>query len=166
MKKENLVKNVLVKSLVGFTFGVTLLMVAYLCVYFIAGESVFQNEICQLQIAKTMIIQVLSIGFSYYIIFVSFHSFILLQNKEPEKKYVAKHPYTFILFLIVFTLFIMLIICYVLSNNRIFSENIGILNAIICVLTYAFFGFTLLIKCSIESYLVKKINKKLQEKIS
>ena len=34
MKKENVVKKVLVKFLVGFTVGVTLLMIAYASVYF------------------------------------------------------------------------------------------------------------------------------------
>ena len=57
MKKENVVKKVLVKSLAGFTVGVTLLMVAYASVYFISDTTVFQNEIAQLQNIKTLITQ-------------------------------------------------------------------------------------------------------------
>lgn len=166
MKKENLVKRVLVKSLGGFTLGVTLLMVAYICVYFIAGESVFQNEICQLQNVKTMIMQIVSIGISYYIIFVTFQIFILLQNKEPEKKYVAKHPYKFVFLIMLLTLLFVLLSDYVLSNTGIFSINIGTLNVVICVLTYVLFGLILVIRGSIESSLVKKINQELKERNS
>ena len=89
MKKENVVKNVLVKSLVGFAVGVTLLMVAYASIYFVVGESTFQNEICQLQNIKTLITQVIVTGIAYYLLFISFHIFSILQNKELKDKYMS-----------------------------------------------------------------------------
>ena len=95
MKKENVLKKVLVKSLVGFTAGVTLLMIAYASVYFIAGESVFKNEISQLQNIKTLITQFVVIGIAYYLIFISFRIFSILQNKDLKemKSKVSKANY-------------------------------------------------------------------------
>ena len=45
-------KKILLKSLSGFTLGVTLLIMAYVSVYFISGENTFIAEIQKLQNIK------------------------------------------------------------------------------------------------------------------
>ena len=166
MKKENVLKKVLVKSLVGFTAGVTLLMIAYASVYFIAGESVFKNEISQLQNIKTLITQFVVIGIAYYLLFISFHIFSILQSKELKIKYMKNHPYKFVLTISLSVLVLTWIIVNMVSHTKIYSENIGDLNIIILVITYALEGLVFCIKSTRESHLIKKINKKLQERDS
>lgn len=166
MKKENVLKKVLVKSLVGFTAGVTLLMIAYASVYFIAGESVFKNEISQLQNIKTLITQFVVIGIAYYLLFISFHIFSILQSKELKNKYMKNHPYKFVLTISLSVLVLTWIIVNMVSHTKIYSENIGDLNIIILVITYALEGLVFCIKSTRESHLIKKINKKLQERDS
>ena len=166
MKKENVVKNVLEKSLMGFTVGVTLLMIAYASVYFIAGESVFKNEISQLQNIKTLITQFVVIGIAYYLLFISFRIFSILQNKDLKDKYMAEHPYRTVLFISLAILILLWIVEYMVSRTKIYGENIRILNLIILVITYALVGLVFCIKCTKESHLIKKINKKIQERDS
>ena len=166
MKKENVVKNVLVKSLVGFAVGVTLLMVAYASIYFVVGESTFQNEICQLQNIKTLITQVIVTGIAYYLLFISFHIFSILQNKELKDKYMSEHPYRFVLTLSLALLIILWLVEYMISRKQIYSENIKTFNLIILVTIYVLVTLVFCIKCSKESYLIKKINKKLKERDS
>ena len=55
-------KKILLKSLSGFTLGVTLLIMAYVSVYFISGENTFIAEIQQLQNIKILITQVIVSG--------------------------------------------------------------------------------------------------------
>lgn len=166
MKKENVLKKVLVKSLVGFTAGVTLLMIAYASVYFIAGESVFKNEISQLQNIKTLITQFVVIGIAYYLLFISFRIFSILQNKDLKDQYMAEHPYRTVLFISLSILILLWIVEYMISRTKIYGENIRILNLIILVITYALVGLVFCIKCTKESHLIKKINKKIQERDS
>ena len=61
-------KKILLKSLSGFTLGVTLLIMAYVSVYFISGENTFIAEIQQLQNIKTLITQVIVSGIAYYLL--------------------------------------------------------------------------------------------------
>lgn len=166
MKKENVLKKVLVKSLVGFTAGVTLLMIAYASVYFIAGESVFKNEISQLQNIKTLITQFVVIGIAYYLLFISFRIFSILQNKDLKDQYMAEHPYRTVLFISLYILILLWIVEYMISRTKIYGENIRILNLIILVLNFALEGLVFCIKSTRESHLIKKINKKLQERDS
>ena len=73
-------KKILLKSLFGFTLGITLLVMAYVSIYFISGEDVFIAEMQQLQNIKTFITQVLFSGMAYFIIiaflYASFISFV------------------------------------------------------------------------------------------
>lgn len=164
MKKENVVKNVLVKSLVGFTVGVTLLMISYASIYFIAGESVFQNEIKQLQNIETLINQIIITGIAYYLLFIILHIISILENKELNGKYMLKHPYKYVLTISLVMLVLTWIIVYMVSQPKIYSENIGAVNLIILVIASALVGLGICIKITIENHLIKEINKKLKEK--
>lgn len=160
MEKENVVKKVLVKSLVGFTVGVTLLMIAYASVYFLSNEDVFQNEISQLQNIKTLITQIIVNGIAYYLVFINFHIFSSLQNKELKEQYMKIHPYKFVLTGSIVILILMLIAIFMISNTHIYSVNIKDLNIILLVSVYAIIGLCIILKCTIENYLLKKLIKK------
>lgn len=164
MKKENVVKKVLVKSLVGFTVGVTLLMIAYASVYFISGDNLFQNEIAQLQNIKTLITQIIVNGVAYYLLFISFHIFSIMQNKELKEQYMNIHPYRFVLTESIGTLLFIFISIFMISNTHIYSENIKDLNIILLVSIYAIIGLCIILKCTVENYLLEKINQKLRER--
>lgn len=166
MKKENVVKEVLVKSLVGFTVGVTLLMIAYVSVYFISGEDLFQNEIAQLQNIKTLITQIIVNGVAFYLLFISFHIFSIMQNKELKEQYMKIHPYRFVLIESIGTLIFIFTSIFMISNTHIYSENIKDLNIILLVSIYAIIGLCTILKCTVENYLLKKINQKLRERNS
>lgn len=166
MKKENVVKKVLVKSLVGFTVGVTLLMIAYASVYFISGDNLFQNEIAQLQNIKTLITQIIVNGVAYYLLFISFHIFSIMQNKELKEQYMKIHPYRFVLTGSIGTLIFIFISIFMISNTHVYSENIKDLNIILLVSIYAIIGLCIILKCTVENYLLKKINQKLRERNS
>ena len=166
MKKENVVKKVLVNSLAGFTVGVTLLIVAYTSVYFISGENTFQNEIAQLQNIKTLITQIIVSGIAYYLLFINFHIFSIMQNKELKEQYMKIHPYRFVLTESIGTLIFIFFSIFMFSNTHIYSENIKDLNIILLVSTYSIIGLCIILKCTVENYLLKKINQKLRERNS
>ncbi len=163
MKKENVVRKILVSSIVGFPIGVTLLMIAYIGVYYIAGENVFIAEISQLQNIQTLISQIIFLGLSYYIVFVCFHVFSHLNNKELNDKYMTKHPYKSVSIALLSSLGF-IVATTLVSIEKIFTENLATMNIIVLVVLYAICGLFFLIKCTIESNLIKKINAKIQER--
>ena len=152
-------KKILLKSLSGFTLGITLLVIAYASIYFISGENIFIAEIHQLQNIKTLITQVIFSGIAYYLLAI-----LLNYYKEFNEKYAISNPYKFVLATIVtFILFILVMFC-VLGNTNIYSKNIEMLNIIIVVCIYALTVLIFCIRNSIDKNLVNKFNQKLQEK--
>ena len=152
-------KKILLKSLSGFTLGITLLVIAYASVYFISGENTFIIEIQQLQNIKTLITQVIVSGIAYYLLAILLNCY-----KEFNEKYARSKPYKFVFITIVtFILFILVMFC-VLGNTNIYSKNIEMLNIIIVVCIYALTGLIFCIRNSIDKNLVNKFNQKLQEK--
>ena len=165
MKKENLAKKILAKSLPGFTLGVTLLMLAYASVYFVVNESTFISEIIKLQNIKTLITQMTFMGIAYYILFIEFNIFLILQDKEIKNKYIRSHPYMFALIIPIIILAILLLVTTCLiSNPKIYSEIIVDLNLVISVIIISLTILCMCIKSFIESDIIKKINKKLSER--
>lgn len=165
MKKENIVRKILVSSLVGFPIGVTLLMIAYIGLYYIAGENIFQIEVSQMQNIKTLISQVIILGLSYYIVFISFKVFSHLNNKEITDKYMTKHPYKSISISLLSSLGFIVAITLV-SLKKLFTENIATMNIIVLAVFYVICALFFLVKCTMESNLIKKINTKIQERNS
>lgn len=152
-------KKNLLKSLSGFTLGITLLVIAYASIYFISGENIFIAEIQQLQNIKTLITQVIFSGIAYYLLAI-----LLNYYKKFNEKYAISNPYKFVLATIVtFILFILVMFC-VLGNTNIYSKNIEMLNIIIVVCIYALTVLIFCIRNSIDKNLVNKFNQKLQEK--
>ena len=163
MKKENVVKKILMKAIVGFPVGVTSLIIAYASVYFIAGADVFNAELYQLHNINTLIFQTISTGVSGYLLFLAFYAILNLQNKELENKLITEHPYKSI-FIIISFMCIIVIIMVTLGNTKIFSENIITLNIIILVIVYALSSLVFCIKSIRERHLIKEINQKLKER--
>ena len=152
-------KKILLKSLSGFTLGVTLLVIAYASVYFISGENTFIIEIQQLQNIKTLITQVIVSGIAYYLLAILLNCY-----KEFNEKYARSKPYKFVFITIVTFIILVLIMFCVLGNANIYSKNIEMLNIIIVVCIYALTGLIFCIRNSIDKNLVNKFNQKLQEK--
>ena len=152
-------KKILLKSLSGFTLGVTLLVIAYASVYFISVENTFIIEIQQLQNIKTLITQVIVSGIAYYLLAILLNCY-----KEFNEKYARSKPYKFVFITIVTFILLVLIMFCVLGNANIYSKNIEMLNIIIVVCIYALTVLIFCIRNSIDKNLVNKFNQKLQEK--
>lgn len=152
-------KKILLKSLSGFTLGITLLVIAYASIYFISGENIFIAEIQQLQNIKTLITQVIFSGIAYYLLAI-----LLNYYKEFNEKYAISNPYKFVLATIVTFILLILVLFCVLGNASIYSKNIEMLNIIIVVCIYALTVLIFCIRNSIDKNLVNKFNQKLQEK--
>lgn len=164
MKKENVVKKILTKSVVGFPVGVTFLIIAYASVYFIAGADVFNTELYQLHNINTLIYQAISTGVSGYLLFIAFYTISNLQNKELENKLITEHPYKSVFTIIISSICINGIIIATLENKRIFSKNISDLNLIILIIFYTLSSLAFCIKSAKERHLIKEINQKLKER--
>ena len=153
MKKEMNLKKVLSQALIGFPLGVTLLMISYVCIYFIAGESAFYIEISQLQNIKTLIFQMGILGLIYYIVTLQIYTFSILNNKKFTWK-------SMIISILVW--FITTIVIMSSLTENIFSKNIAIMNLMVLVVVYAICIVYTIVKCVIENKLVKEINNKLK----
>lgn len=162
MKKENVVKQILMKALPGFSVGITLLIIAYASVYFILGQDVFDAELYQLHNIDTLIFQAISAGLSGYLLFVSFYTISTLQ--KIEDKLMAEHPYKSVLTIIISSICVAVITVALLANTKIFSKNISSLNTIILIIVYMLSGLVFCIKSVMEKHIIKEINQKLKEK--
>ena len=163
MKEKHAFRKILLSSLIGFPIGVTLLMIGYVCIYFISGESVFYSEISQLQNIHTLIYQLIITGFAYYLLLIAFNIISNLNNnKNATDKYVVEHPYKSILIISLSSLFFILILT--LFDINIFSENMKIMNSIMMVLTFVLETLIFVIRSTIENNVIKKINQKIKER--
>lgn len=163
MKKEKVVVQILTKSIMGFFIGVTLLMIAYMSVYFISGQYAFANEISQLQNIKTLVSQIIITGLVYYILFVSFQINLYLQSREL----ITGSSYKMIFKTMTITILITLLIVsiqWILLNNNIYSRNIVILNIIELFFSYIIGVIYFSIKFFKGSKVIEKINQKLKER--
>lgn len=152
-------KKILLKSLFGFTLGVTLLVMAYVSIYFVSGEDVFIVEIQQLQNIKTLITQVLISGMAYFIIIA-----LLNASSYVSETYHKTNPYKVISITILVFVIMLLVMFFLLGNTNIYSENISSVNVIIIVLVYASYGIIFGIITFFQKNLIHKINQKLKEK--
>lgn len=164
MEKENVVRKILMKALVGFPVGVTLLILAYASIYFISGEDVFNTELYQLHNINILISQIASVGIAGYLISITLNTILILQNKNLERKLMKKHPYKSVFALVLSYLCIITIFYLILVNEKIFTENIITLNIIILLIVYMFFGIVFGIKLFMEQDLIKKINQRIKER--
>ena len=90
----------------------------------------------------------------------------ILQDKDLKEQYMKIHPYRFVLTGSIGTLIFIFISIFMISNTHVYSENIKDLNIILLVSIYAIIGLCIILKCTVENYLLKKINQKLRERNS
>lgn len=163
-KKENGVRKLLTKSLVGIPVGVTLLIIVYISVYLIAGEAVFTDEISQLHNIDILVSQVASVGLAGYVLFIFFYIISDLQDKEFADKFMTKHPQESALIIVLSFMLLFATSFATLMNEEIFSQNIITLNIVTLVLILSLGGLIFCIKKSREQRLIKENNQKIQEK--
>lgn len=160
MKKENVLKKILRSSLVGFPVGVTLLMIAYVLTYYVAGYEIFQNAITKLQNINILMLQIITAGVSYYILFICFNIFLYLNNSEYSNNNTSKHTHK-----LIFIFLLGVIASIALINIKsIFTETIVLMNIVVLVVVCTIAGLLYLIKCSQDNAIIKKINNKIHEK--
>lgn len=162
MNNKNVVKKILMKGLMGFPIGVTLLVTSYASLYFISGNDVFNSELYQLHNIKTLLSQTIYVGISGYILTVAlcFISHLIISGNA----FMKKHPYqyAFTLSLSPFVIFSSLL--FPIKKIQVFSENIYILLVTIMMIFIALLCLIFCIKNTIEKHLIKKINQKIKER--
>lgn len=163
MRKETVFRKIVIYSLVGFPIGVTLLMLNYASVYLIAGENVFKTEISQLQNIATLVLQLIIIGWAYYLFFILISVIANLnETRTKSDKFVIEHPYKTILIMIIIMIATALI--FTLLDFKVFSESMSMMNIITFMIVFVACVLYVCIKSAIESDLIKKINQKLKER--
>ncbi|MBR0350816.1 MAG: hypothetical protein IJH76_03220 [Clostridia bacterium] len=163
MKKDSLLKNTIINSLLGYPIGITLLMISYACIYLIAGEKVFNTEIMQLQNIKTLVLQLIIAGSVYYLFFLIVGIIAYFKdNKTMYDKYLVEHPFKSLLLMLLNAL-IIVVMCLLLQV-KIFSVNLATINLIVFIIVFAIYGLWLCISYFIESNIIKMINQKLKER--
>lgn len=163
MKKERIVKKILIKSLVGFPVGVMLLMLAYASMYFILGNNVFNAELNQLHNINTLLTQIISVGISGYMLFVIFEIINVFENKEVENNLIKKYNWKMALIILI-EIILCILIAVILGSTRIFSKNVSDINILILVIICALSGFAICIKNLYETHIIKEINQKIKER--
>ena len=163
MKKESIIRKIFVSSLIGFPIGVTLLMLSYIIISFIAGEDVANNELTQLHNVRTLLFQVMTVGLTYFIVFININTISLLKDRETTNKFMSKHPYISVLLFLIASL-ILVFSVQLVCNENVYSKNIATLNCVTIIIIYAIISLFFMIKDIIENLLIKKINIKIKEK--
>ena len=163
MKKERIVKKILIKSLVGFPVGVMLLMLAYASMYFILGNNVFNAELNQLHNINTLLTQIISVGISGYMLFVIFEIINVFENKEVENNLIKKYNWKMALIILI-EIILCILIATILGSTRIFSKNISDINILILVIICVLSGLAICIKNLYETHIIKEINQKIKER--
>ena len=137
-------------------------MINYVGIYLIAGENIFKSEIAQLQNIDILIPELIIVGLAYYLLFVIINVISNLnETKATSDKLLAENPSKTILIILMIIIAITLI--FILLNLKVFSENMSIMNIVTFMIIMVACGLCICIKSSIESDLIKKINRKLKE---
>lgn len=159
---RKLKKEYFLKSILGISVGITLMMISYIGVFLIAGEDVFKFELSQIFDINILIKQLIAWGICGYLFFLEVFLFYGLQNKDNND--LKEHPYKVIFYVIASAFIPMLTIILILGNEHIFSENVGIVNMIVFAFLYIIAAIISLIKDFKDSMLVEMINRKIKER--
>ena len=134
MKKEEIVKKILIRSLAGFPVGVMLLMLEYASVYFIVGDTVFNTELNQLHNINTLLTQIISVGISGYMLFAIFGIINVSGNKEVENNLIKKYPWKIALIILIEIILYLSYYIYLLIKKKYIGYKIIISNFIMCLI--------------------------------
>lgn len=133
-----------------FCYGIVMLMITYIVVYFIGGKDVFEVEIDKLKDIKVFVNLFVLSGFYWCGIFAIVENVIKMPILEKSP---IKVSCLFILLMIV-----MIILSSFMDN---YSENIVAIKLVLAVIVVFLQGIIVMIINSIDVY---KLNKKIKEK--
>ena len=147
-------RNLLVKIIIGFSLGVTLLVLSYLVIFYIAGQETFNSAILKLADASILQNQILltgfigsMMGFAFYI----FENAIEKDNKGP----------TFLIFPSIILIFTLSVSTVFLKNLAVFDKSTSMMFIILgTVLICGYSLYRALLSAVDELILNKKIKEK------
>lgn len=148
-------RNLLVKIIIGFSFGVTLLVLSYLGIYYIAGQETFNATILKLADVTILQHQILLTGFAGSVI--GFAIYVIEKAIEEKDE---KSPTSLIVPNI--TLILALIISsFFIKNISVFDESTSMMFVILgTVLMCAYMLYRAILSTVDELILNKKIKEK------
>ena len=147
-------KNLLVRIIFGFTIGVTLLVLSYLGIYYIAGQETFNSTILKLADVTILQHQILLTGFAGRMI--GFALYVLEKAFEKDEK----SPTSLIVPNI--TLILALVISsFLIINISVFDESTSMMFVILG--TVLICGYSLY-RASLSAIEELILNKKIKEK--
>lgn len=147
----------------GIVYGVTLLMISYLGIYLVAGNSAFEQEILNLsdinifiaQLSMSAILGMLTIClievFKHYLM-------KLKEYKNLDAKVSVKKAFKYTVVMIIVSALIMLVIENVL---KLFNNIIAIMFIIVWCIWIITYGLIYAVKSFVEEF---QINRKIKEK--
>lgn len=147
--------KVLIRSIVGCMSGITILMIAYLMVYYIGGQELFVSTISKLSDATLFQNQLLAVSIAGILI----SNLLCLFNKIYDKKDI--NPYSSIFKSIFVIGLVFVVFSILILHSHLFDKAIGSCLIIIYAILYSTSTVIYCAHKEIEQYL---INKKLKEK--
>lgn len=149
-------KKLLFRIVLGFLLGISLLMVAYLGIYYVAGQDTFNSLILKLTDINVFQNQILIVGLSG--IMISFAVYIIEKTLEEDKKSPKKSISSLILLLLSFFASIFLI-------KSLGTFDVPMQDMLIIIFTVLFSLYCLLhcVQEAIDEFI---INRKIKEKNS
>lgn len=148
----------------GILIGLILFVTVFWGIYFIAGNTAFEQEILNLTnintytklILDSSIIGILIVGLVEYIKFIC--EKIKENEKETDMKKSIKRVILFGSSIMIITI---LIVAVIIKIGKSYNKILGMMICIICMLIMCAYGVIVFIKAAIEESL---INKKIKEK--
>lgn len=147
-------KKLLVSIIFGFTLGVTLLILSYLGIYYVAGQETFNLVILKLVDINVLQNQILGAGFAGTML--AFVVYIMESFIENDKQ----SPY-FVIFSMVASLLALIISMYHIKNMKSFDE---VTSSMLLIFSVVLICAYMLFRCTQEAIDEFILNKKLKEK--
>ena len=147
-------RKLFVRIIFGFSLGVTLLVLSYLGIYYVAGQEAFNSVILKLTDANVLQTHLLSVGFAGSMI--GFAVYIMEQSLEKEEKS------TFSLIPSIVTLLLSMVVSMKLIKNlAILDETTSYMFAILGTVVVCAYMLLQAVQSSIDELI---LNKKIKEK--
>ena len=147
-------KKLLFRAILGFSLGITLLMVAYLGIYYIAGQELFDSVILRLSDVTVFQNQLLVVGFAGIMMAFAIH---IIENTLVEDKYSP----SIAIFSIIALLLSLSISMLLIKNIGAFDEALVDMLIIISTILFALYCLLHCIQETVDEFI---INKKIKEK--
>lgn len=152
-------KKILFNTLLGFCVGITLLMLAYLGVYYIEGQETFTSLLLKLKDISILQNQLLIVGFIGAMFSFIFH-FANEAKESISENHISPTKLTTTIVLVILTIVFSTLF---IKNSAIFDQSIKYALLFIQSAILGFYGLFLGIQSTIDELI---INKKIKEKNS